>query len=217
MSMIFYQDAHDTSTKTCRYRQKVVSLQRVFNENLPIIKEGTLSGALFVVKSAVDLFVLGEDAGNLVGGETAIDLVANHGDGGETAGTDATEGVQRELTVGSALANLDVQVTLEGIQHLLGAAHVASRAEADIDGVLALGLHGEEAVEGDDAVDLGHRHVQLVGHDFLHLGGQIAELALHLVQHVDDLTAVVTKALADVFDNIYFLFRNLNVCHIFLN
>ena len=76
---------------------------------------------------------------------------------------------------------------------------------------------GEETIEGDDAVDLGHGHVQLVGHDFLHLGGQISELALHLVQHVDDLATVVTKALADVFDNVYFLFGNLNVCHIFLN
>ena len=61
-------------------------------------------GALFVVKSAVDLFVLGEDAGDHVGGETAVDLVADHGDGGETAGTDATEGVQGELAVGGALA-----------------------------------------------------------------------------------------------------------------
>lgn len=38
----------------------------------------------------VDLFVLGEDAGDEVGGEAAVDLVANHGDGGETAGTDTT-------------------------------------------------------------------------------------------------------------------------------
>ena len=161
------------------------------------------------------LFVLGDDAGDFVGGETAVDLLANHGDGGQTAGTHATEGVEAELAVGGALAHLDVKLALEGIQHLFGAAHVASRAEADIDRMLALGLHGEEAVEGDDAVDLGHRHVQLVGHDFLHLGGQVAELALHLVQHVDDLAAVVTKALADVFDNVYFLFGNFYVSHFF--
>ena len=106
-------------------------------------------GALFVVKSAVDLFVLGDDAGDLVGGETAVDLLANHGDGGQTAGTDAAEGVQRELAVGGALADRDAEVALEGIQDFLGATHVAGGAQADVDGVLALGLHGEEAVEGE--------------------------------------------------------------------
>ena len=41
-----------------------------------------------------DLLVLGDDAGNLVGGKTSVDLVANHSDRGETASTDATESVQ---------------------------------------------------------------------------------------------------------------------------
>ena len=165
------------------------------------------------VKSVVDLFVLGEDAGDKVGGETAVDLLANHGDGGQTTSTDATEGVQAELAVGGALANLDAQVTLEGIEDLLGATDVAGGTQADVDGVLALGLHGEEAVEGDDTIDLGHGHVQLVGDDFLDLGGQVAELTLHLVEDVDDLAAAVTKALADVFDNVDFFFGYLNVSH----
>ena len=134
--------------------------------------------------------------------------------GGETAGTDATEGIQGELTVGGALANRDVQVALEGIQHLLGATHVAGGTEADVDGVLALGLHGEEAVEGDDAIDFSHGDVQLVGDDFLDLGGEVAELALHLVEDVDDLTGTVTKALADVFDNVDLFFGYFDVCHI---
>ena len=159
------------------------------------------------------LFVLGEDAGDEVGGETAVDLVANHSDRGKTAGTDATEGVQAELAVGGALADLDAQVTLEGIEDLLGATHVAGGTQADVDGVLALRLHGEEAVEGDDTIDLGHGHVQLVGDDFLDLGGQVAEFALHLVEDVDDLTGTVTKALADVFDNVDFFFGYLNVSH----
>ena len=173
-------------------------------------------GALFVVKSAVDLFVLGDDAGDEVGGETAVDLVANHGDGGETAGTDATEGVQRELAVGGALTNLDTQVALEGIEDLLGATHVAGGTQADVDGMLALGLHGEEAVEGDDAIDLCHGDVQLVGDDFLDLGGQVAELTLHLVEDIDDLAALITKALADVFDNVDLFFGYFDVCHFLL-
>ncbi len=98
-------------------------------------------GALFVVKSAVDLFVLGDDAGDEVGCEAAVDLLANHGDGSETAGTDATEGVQAELAVGGALANRDTQVTAEGIENLLGATHVSGWTQADGDGVLSHGLH----------------------------------------------------------------------------
>jgi len=181
-----------------------------------IKKEGILAGCPLCCLSPVDLFVLGDDAGDHVGGETAVDLVANHGDGGETAGTDATEGVQGELAVGGALADLDAQVTLEGIQHFLGATDVAGGTEADVDGVLALGLHGKEAVEGDDAIDLSHGDVQLVGDDFLDLGGEVAELALHLMEDVDDLTGTVTKALADIFDNVDLIFRNFDVCHFLL-
>ena len=48
----------------------------------------------FVRPRGRGLFVLGDDAGDEVGGETAVDLVADHSDGGQTAGTDATEGVQ---------------------------------------------------------------------------------------------------------------------------
>lgn len=166
--------------------------------------------------SAVDLFVLGEDAGDEVGGETAVDLVANHGDGGETAGTDATEGVEGELAVSGALAHGDAEVALEGIQHFLSATDVAGGTEADVDGVLALGLHGEEAVEGDDAIDFSHGDVQLVGDDFLDLGGEVAELALHLMEDVDDLTGTVTKALADVFDNVDLFFGYFDVCHFVL-
>ena len=162
----------------------------------------------------VVLFVFGDDAGDKVGGETAVDLLANHGDGGQTAGTDATEGVQRELAVGGAFAHRDAQLAAEGVEHLLSTAHIASGTQADVDGMLSLGLHGEEAVEGDDTIDLGHGHVQLVGDDLLDFGGQIAKLALHLVQHVDDLAALVTKGLRNLFDDVDFIFGQFYVCHI---
>ena len=79
--------------------------------------------------------------------------------------------------------------------------------------MLALGLHGEEAVEGDDTIDLSHRHVQLMGDDFLDLSRQVAELALHLVEDIDDFATLITKALADVFDNVDFLFGYFDVSH----
>ena len=153
------------------------------------------------------LFVLGEDAGNHIGGQTAVDLFANHSDRGETAGTDAAQRVQRELAVGGAFANLDVQFASESVENLLSATHVASRTEADIDRMLALGLHREEAVERNDTVYARHGDVQFVGDDFLHLGGQIAELALHLVEDVDDLAGTVTKGFSNLFDDVDFIFR----------
>ena len=96
----------------------------------------------------------------------------------------------------------------------LGSMDIAGGTEANVDGMLALGLHGEEAVEGDDTIDLGHGHVQLVSDDLLNLGGQVTELALHLVQHVDDLAALVTKGLRNLFDDVDFIFGQFNISHI---
>ena len=81
------------------------------------------------------------------GGETAIDLVANHGNRGQTASAHATQTGQRELAVGSGLTHLEVKLILEGIQNLLGTTHVAGRTQAYADRVLALRGHGEECVE----------------------------------------------------------------------
>lgn len=153
------------------------------------------------------LFVLGDDAGNLVGGQTAVDLVANHSDGSKTAGTDAAKRVQRELAVGSAFADLHVQLASKSVENFLSTTHVASRTEADIDWMLALGLHREEAVERNDTVYARHGDIKLVGNDFLHLGGEVAELTLNLMEDIDDLTGTITKGLCNLFDNVDFIFR----------
>ena len=153
------------------------------------------------------LFVLGNDAGNLVGGQTAVDLVANHSDGSKTAGTDAAKRVQRELAVGSAFADLHVQLASKSVENFLSTTHVASRTEADIDRMLALGLHSEEAVERNDTVYARHGDIKLVGNDFLHLGWEVAELTLNLVEDIDDLTGTITKGLCNLFDNVDFIFR----------
>ena len=153
------------------------------------------------------LFVLGDDAGNLVGGQTAVYLVANHSDGSKTASTNAAKRVQRELAVGSAFADLHVQLASKSIENFLSTTHVASRTEADIDRMLALGLHREEAVERNDTVYARHGDIKLVGNDFLHLGGEVAELTLNLVEDIDDLTGTITKGLCNLFDNVDFIFR----------
>ena len=117
------------------------------------------------------LFVLGDDAGNLVGGQTAVDLVANHSDGSKTAGTDAAKRVQRELAVGSAFADLHVQLASKSVENFLSTTHVASRTEADIDRMLALGLHSEEAVETTaylaDLIAKGYANVDPIQDEFL--------------------------------------------------
>ena len=87
------------------------------------------------------------DALDVGGGETAIDLVANHGNRCQTASAHATQAGEGELAVGSGLTHLEVEFLLEGIQNLLSAAHVASRAQAYADRVFALRGHGEECVE----------------------------------------------------------------------
>lgn len=153
------------------------------------------------------LFVLGDDAGNLVGGQTAVDLVANHSDGSKTASTNAAKRVQRELAVGSAFADLHVQLASKSVENFLSTTHVASRTEAYIDRMLALGLHREEAVERNDTVYARHGDIKLVGNDFLHLGGEVAELTLNLVEDIDDLTGTITKGLCNLFDNVDFIFR----------
>lgn len=99
------------------------------------------------------LFVFSDDARNLVGGKTTVNLVTNHGNGSKTASSDATEGVQRELAIGCAFANLNVEFACESVQYFLSTTYVAGGTEAYIDRMLTLRLHGKEAVERNDAVD----------------------------------------------------------------
>ena len=97
-----------------------------------------------VLRSVVETFhetsllhvaVFVHNALDVGGGETAIDLVANHGNRCQTASAHATQTGQRELTVGSGLTHLEVELLLEGIQNLLGTTHVAGRTQAYADRV----------------------------------------------------------------------------------
>lgn len=46
-----------------------------------------------------------------------------------------------------------------------------------------------------------------MGNDFLYLCGEVAELALNLVEDVDDLTGTVTKGFCNILDDFDFIFR----------
>lgn len=63
--------------------------------------------------------------------KAAIDMLANHDYRSKTAGTHTTQAVERELTVRSRLAHLDIEDALDLFQQTLGTAHVASGSQAD--------------------------------------------------------------------------------------
>ena len=81
---------------------------------------------------------------DFVGAETAIDLVAYHGNRCQTASTHATQAGEGEQTIGSGLTHLEVEFLLEGVENLLSTTHIAGRAQAYADRLLALRGHGEE-------------------------------------------------------------------------
>ena len=137
---------------------------------------------------------------DVLGDETAVGLAVDGHDRGQAAGTHAAQDVEGELAVLGHAALGDVELLLERVEHLLGTLDVAGGSEADGDGVLALGLHREEAVEGHDAVHLADRDSEAVCHDLLDFLGQVAEVVLRLVQDVDQLARVVVEGSADILD-----------------
>ena len=83
---------------------------------------------------------------------------------------------KREQAVGGRLADLDPQRRLERGQHLLAAADVAGRAQADADQVLAARNGGEEGIEADHA---GHFAIGLVQRQGDLLQGRLRQIAEH--------------------------------------
>ena len=84
-----------------------------------------------------------------------------------------------EVDVGAAavrrdLVLADAELLVQHLHDLLGAAELAREVGADADAVPADRLLVVEVVEGDDAVDLGHRQVELGGDGRDRLVGQPA-------------------------------------------
>ena len=89
------------------------------------------------------------------GGDVSVDLVIDHDDGSEAAGTDTAERAEKELAVRGALAFGDVQTTLELVEHLRRPLDETGGTGADVDLIAADWLVGKIAVEADDTVDFG--------------------------------------------------------------
>ena len=83
------------------------------------------------------------------------------------------------------LADVDAELLLDGVEHVLAAAHVAGRAEADADHVLAARHGREERVEADDAGDLAVGLAEAEGDRLEGALGQVAEDPLGDLQHRD--------------------------------
>src|SRR5574340_1108043 len=84
--------------------------------------------------SAGAVAVLVDQLADLAGLHSSIDVVVHGEDGGEAAGADAAHDFQAEVAVLGGAGDLDFEVTLDLVEHLASAAHVASGAEADADG-----------------------------------------------------------------------------------
>ena len=136
----------------------------------------------------------------MLGHETAVGLAVDGHDRGQTAGAHAAEDVQGELAVLGDAAFGDLELALERVQDLLGALYITRRTQADGNRVLSFRLHREEAVEGNDTVNPADGNAEAVGHDLLDFFGKVAEVALRLVQDIDQLTRIVIEGSADFLD-----------------
>ena len=120
----------------------------------------------------------------------AVHLAVDHHDRGQTARAHAAEGRQREQTVSRRLrVRLDAQNPLQLLKDLLRPLHVAGRAQADVNHILALRLRREVVVEADHAGDVRLRQKQLLRNVKLNLAGQVPEDMLGTMQHLNQMAA----------------------------
>src|SRR5690606_1715710 len=99
------------------------------------------------------------------------------------AGAHAAADLQGDGAVGGGLADVDAQGLFGFFDQLGGAGDITGRPHAEFDGVPAARPGGEEGVKADDPVHHAEGDVQLLRHIRLHRLGDIADLALQLVEH----------------------------------
>ena len=89
-------------------------------------------------------------------------------------------GVLAEAETGRVLDRERRVVIRQGCQQRVAAAQAADRVRADADDALAGGLRVEEAVEADDAVDVGLGHAQAVRDGVDGLRADVTGVGLHV-------------------------------------
>ena len=129
--------------------------------------------------------------------EAAIHLVPDHHDRGKPAGPHTPQAVQGEFPVRCRLPYVYAENALEFVEELLGTAHITGRSHTHRNRVPAFGRHGEEGIECNYPVDLGHRDIEPPGYHALHLLGEIAHKMLRFMKYVYEFPRVVTVPFTD--------------------
>ena len=114
--------------------------------------------------------------------QVPVGVVVDHDDRGQATAANARDRLQREQSVsrGPSIGNL--QGLLDGLTDVLGAGHVAGRAVADPDQVLAHRGHAELGIEGGDPVDVGQGNPGLAVNFQDAVAGEVALAFLCLLQ-----------------------------------
>lgn len=100
-------------------------------------------------RMALSVQVFVENAVYLIGGESAVDIVVDRHDGGESARADAAAGFDGEARVVTALAGADAESLAYLVEDSLRAFDIAGGSETYGDVVSALGAQSELGVKVD--------------------------------------------------------------------
>ena len=97
----------------------------------------------------------------------------------------ADQGRRRVLAEAQAGRMLDGQpgVVMQGVQQGVATAQAADRVRADAHDALAGGLRVEEAVEADDAVNVGFGHPQAMRDSVHGFRADVSRRGLHVPEH----------------------------------
>ena len=140
--------------------------------------------------------------GDAVRGETAVGDAVDLDHRGQRAAAEAGHLLDREQPFGSVSPPGDPEVPLQGVLDQLGALHVAGRAVADADDVLADRLVAELRVEGGHALDRRRRDLGQPAHPLQGLAGQIAIVRLDRLEDRDHRLGATSQPLDGLVDEL---------------
>ena len=106
--------------------------------------------------------------------------------GAERAGADAVDGFEAVLPILRRLAGCDLEAAANLVQDARRPPDVAGGAQADLDGMPALGCQAEGVVEGRHVVHLGVGDLQSLRDPGKRLARQVAEPAVDHLHHRDE-------------------------------
>jgi hypothetical protein len=124
-----------------------------------------------------------QDLREPVGALFSLHFLIHNNDRGLAAGAHTATLLQRYLSIGRRLTQLDIEHLLGLFDELWNAGDIASRAQTKLDGVFAARLRLEKGIKRDNAVDLSERNIQTFRDIRLHEGGDVTDVSLDFVQY----------------------------------